>query len=143
MGGARNNDDAAMKDLPNSKWGTTILDAIKRAGGLTIVYAVVVAIFVAIFFAVVWMGDLIAYEPTFEWWFGAYGIVGAIIATLIALVAFFGVWYEASLKWGAFAFIMGWLPSGILAFISWWLVLALWGPALIIIVAVNAYQNRN
>jgi len=131
-----------MKLPHETPWGTTALDAAKRAGGLIVAFAIVLAIFLAVFFAAAWFGELITYEATFEWWLAAYFIVGAILACLTALVAFFGIWYLAAQEWGALAFIMGWLPSGILAFVAWWLVLALWGPALIVSFGVNAYRTR-
>jgi len=76
-------------------------------------------------------GRLIGYESTVAWWFSAYFVVGAVIATLGALAIFGFAWWAAAERWGGFCFVFGWLPAAILAFVSWWIIVPLWAVLLI------------
>ena len=82
--------------------------------------------------AVFKIGRLVSYESTWEWWIGAYLVVGAILGSLGALLIFGVAWMwcvEEGRFWG---FAIGWAPSAILAFIGWWVLFVLWLPALVI-----------
>jgi len=77
------------------------------------------------------VGEWLAFEPTWQWWLGAYLIVGLFVASISSLVIFAVSWWWSADTWGAFCFVFGWLPAGILAAIAWPLIVFLWGPALL------------
>jgi hypothetical protein len=66
-------------------------------------------------------------DSEFDWYF----LIGNLIGGLGAIVAFFGGWWYCAATYGfLFGFGLGWLPSSILAVISFFALKLLWGPAL-------------
>ena len=91
--------------------------------------AITIAILVAIVVAVAWVGTALDYEPTWDWWSGAYLIVGIVSGALAGLAAFAGGWLW-SVQTGKFwGFAIGWAPSSLLGFIVFLAMMFLWLPA--------------
>lgn len=121
---------------------TTTRDKILAAVALCVVIGVGAALVLAIGWLTERGGTLLGYDGSLGWWVGAYFVVGAVLASLSALAAFGFSWWASAEKWGGICFVFGWLPAGIIAFISWWAVLVLWGPALLGWWAWSSITNR-
>jgi len=59
-------------------------------------------------------------------WFGIYIVGAVIVGVLGALAVFLGAWFLAAQQWGVWAYLLGWLPASILAFVSMYVIGALW-----------------
>jgi hypothetical protein len=56
-----------------------------------------------------------------------YGEIGGPTAGFICTITFFGSWIYCAMEYGfLLGFGLGWLPSGILAYIVFWIAYALW-----------------
>jgi hypothetical protein len=101
-------------------------------GGWTLGLIVVVSLFAGGIWllqsAAVWFN----YEPTWQWWLGAYLVVGLIIASLSSLAIFVGSWWWSADKWGGICFVLGWLPASIMAVIAWPFIVFLWAPIIFV-----------
>ena len=55
-----------------------------------------------------------------------YVIASGVIGGAAAVLLFFGSWWWSSERWGALCFLLGWIPAFILAYLSFFIVGALW-----------------
>jgi hypothetical protein len=102
-----------------------------QVGISAIVLAIVVSLFLGGWWLFSTVGTWLSYEPTWQWWGGAYFICGVILASLSWLAIFGSVWWWSAERWGGICFVLGWIPSGIIATICWPLIAFLWGIALL------------
>lgn len=61
----------------------------------------------------------------------AYGAVSLVIGGIGALVMFGATWFVGADRFGVWAFLLGWIPAGIVAWIGFFLVALLWPLAVI------------
>lgn len=57
---------------------------------------------------------------------GIYAMVSLGIGALSALWLFGFLWDYGARKYGTWAFILGWIPGGVAAFVGFWTVAFLW-----------------
>jgi hypothetical protein len=55
-----------------------------------------------------------------------YLAASAVVGLLGAVVLFFWIWWLSARRWGVLCFLAGWLPAGIIAYISFWVITLLW-----------------
>lgn len=97
-------------------------------GGLLVV-AITLGLLVGGIFAVLWIADVTNYQSTWQWWLGAYLIVGLVIGALGTLVLFCGLWLWCVQEGRFWGFAIGWVPSGFVAMVGGLLLVFLWLPA--------------
>lgn len=94
--------------------------------------AVAIATLSAVVGVIIWIGDATNYAPTWQWFLGAYLLIGLVLGALGGLAAF-GLGWAWSVSVGGFwGFAIGWAPSALLGWIMGLLLIALWLPLLIV-----------
>jgi hypothetical protein len=63
---------------------------------------------------------------------GRYFAIGASLGSVTGLVSLVLVWGWMTIHFGLFGFLVGWIPAGLIAAALWLIMVALWGPLLIV-----------
>lgn len=105
----------------------------KHFAGTMAGIAVGLATLAAVVGGVIWIGDATDYEPTWQWFGGAYLVIGLVLAVLGGLVVFGLAWAWSVQAGGFWGFAIGWAPSALLGWIVGLLLIPLWLPALLVI----------
>lgn len=64
---------------------------------------------------------------------GGYAVVSLIIGAIGGLAVGIATWHYGASAYGAWVYLFGWIPGGILGFVSFWIIAALWPLSLIVV----------
>jgi hypothetical protein len=131
-----------VKPPPETFWTRPWGVIIPQVLGIGAVYAAIVGALVVAALSGSWLFGAIEISWSWEWWLGAYLVVGAIVGLLSAIAIFGGLWWWAANKYAFPGFCMGWLPSGIAGWVAGWLMVGLWGPVLLAWLAWSKLSTR-
>lgn len=118
---------------PSQAWRKVRAAGQDWALGISAVAGVCLVVLAAVAGAT-WLRSAVHFEWSWEWWLGAYVVVGLIAAVLGALGTFGGLWYWATSRYALGGFVLGWVPSGVAAVVAFFVLVFLWLPILAVVI---------